>query len=445
MKRIKQILLISSFFSKIAFSQNNVYIINYNLEVGFEDLEGLINTISQENKKKLDEINVINYVRENTIDNAKWEKIYTKVTYNELTNSCFNNICKTVNDDLSRYKKGGVNKLLICGSLNCTTFNLETSLLPNLNSAAISKKIQDEMKLNKKSDLNYIIVVTPNSISIPKVDFAPTVLYLDYGKKLKLEPIIEGNVVEYNWSPKVGLSCSDCKNPEVSTKQDMLYTLRIKDKNGCESETKSIQVKVTELNENDQDLNISNQSSNSNCRVKSSDFHLISEWELDELSQMVENQDELFIEYKEKDDCNTKKYLSLMRNTQSDAVFIYDVPFKGNLGSCVKSCTWKMYRSDDTTIFQEPYSKRKILIEDIFGNESGNKYVQYGFYTIRLNLTTPLTNGKFTHSVECLKKKGKKTNVLYFLKLTFFDEYGIECGTITSSPLSLSDCTVGSH
>jgi hypothetical protein len=448
MKNIKQFLLISSFFSTIAFSQNNVHIINYDKEIGFEVLEGLINTISIENKKKLDEINVINYVRENSTENVKWEKLDTKVTYNELTSTCFNNICKTVQEDLSRYKKGGVNKLLICGSLKCNTFNIETSLLPDLSSSVVSKKIQDEIKLNKKSDVNYIIVITPNSVSIPKVEFATSVLYLNYGSKLKLEPMIEGNAVEYIWTPIVGLSCSDCKNPEVSTKQDMVYTFQIKDKNGCESESKSIQVKVSRFNEDDPNINSNrngNESSNVGCKVKSNDFHLISEKELDELFQMVENQDELFIEYKDKDDCNPKKYLSLMRNTQSDAVFIYDVPFSGKLSSCVKSCTWKMYRGDDSTISHEPYSKKKILIEDIFGDESGNKYVQYGFYTIRLNLTTPLTNGTFPHSVDCLKKKGKKSNVIYYLKLTFFDEDGIECGSITSTPLSLSDCTVGNH
>jgi hypothetical protein len=49
------------------------------------------------------------------------------------------------------------------------------------------------------------------------------------------------------------------------------------------------------------------------------------------------------------------------------------------------------------------------------------------------------------HAKDCKKIAGNNTVVLYFLKITFYDEDGVECGTESFSPLSISDCSVGNH
>lgn len=443
MKKIHRYLLLFSLTSSTVFSQNIVQILNYDKEVSFTSLEEIITAISINNKKQLDGINVINYVEDyGNADNANWNKLNTKITYNELKITCFNNICETVQQDIARYRKGGANKLLVCGNLSCTSFNMETSLLPDLSSSTISKKIQDELKINKKTDLTFIIILAPKSNQIPIVKFKTNPVYIKNNIKGKLEPIVDVKQVRYNWTPNQGLSCIDCQYPEVSTKKDMAYTLVVTDKNGCESEPAIVEVVVsddTDGNENE----TYESSDQSNCESKSKNFRLISEEQLDELTQEI-GEDNIFIEYKSANPpCNPKKHLSLMRNTQSEALFVYDVPFSGELGSCVKYCTWKIFREDDSTKFYT--DGKKVLIDDIFGEESGNKYVQYGYYSLRLKLTIPLTRGIFGHTKDCKKIAGNNTVILYFLKITFYDEDGVECGTESFSPLSISDCSVGNH
>ncbi|MDQ6609577.1 MAG: PKD domain-containing protein, partial [Bacteroidota bacterium] len=51
------------------------------------------------------------------------------------------------------------------------------------------------------------------------------------------------NVVSYNWSPAVGLSCTDCPEPIVTTKFDTKYKVSFIDSNGCKN-TGEVQIIV---------------------------------------------------------------------------------------------------------------------------------------------------------------------------------------------------------
>ncbi|HRI01741.1 MAG TPA: gliding motility-associated C-terminal domain-containing protein [Saprospiraceae bacterium] len=73
-----------------------------------------------------------------------------------------------------------------------------------------------------------IDVKLPNSIQL--VD-------KNSGQIFAIPSIAESSIASINWTPTDGLSCSDCLNPIVSNAKDGdVYTITIKDKNGCTAE-----------------------------------------------------------------------------------------------------------------------------------------------------------------------------------------------------------------
>jgi gliding motility-associated-like protein len=72
---------------------------------------------------------------------------------------------------------------------------------------------------------------------------------INWGEQVKLEPYISGSGnLTFEWSPAVGLSCTDCPNPIITTDVQMEYTLTVSSEAGC-SETKSILIIVKKEHE----------------------------------------------------------------------------------------------------------------------------------------------------------------------------------------------------
>lgn len=58
-------------------------------------------------------------------------------------------------------------------------------------------------------------------------------LQIDEGDSLVLDPYYSSNVNQVNWSPSIGLSCTKCLRPKVSTAKDTKYYITVQDDNGC--------------------------------------------------------------------------------------------------------------------------------------------------------------------------------------------------------------------
>ncbi len=77
----------------------------------------------------------------------------------------------------------------------------------------------------------------------------PEVLTFDmidtvFVKGLALPVGYDGDIETYSWSPITALDCADCPYPTVLTPSEGIYTIAIKDKNGCKNEA---QLRVTFL------------------------------------------------------------------------------------------------------------------------------------------------------------------------------------------------------
>lgn len=419
--------------------QNSIYILSYNTQQNFDDLKKLSNIIGEKTKKKVDEITIVNYlssINNTSIANENWNEFKIVFNYNELPYNCSSEPCKTILDDISRYRKGFVNKLLFCGAINCPSFNsnIETAILADINPENIAKKIADETKLNKKSKINFIIVIPPLSYQKSSVKFESSILTIKNGESNILNPIITGEGIKYQWSPSDGLSCVDCSNPAANPKQTTVYTLKITDNKQCESDPTSITVVVengvtgkNSTGQKDEDCK---------CSDEDIDFRLIDKERIQILKDKIGEQN-VFLDIVKKNPCNNQ-HLKLYRNTQSEASFLFDLPFSGSLGGCITHFKWKIYRQDDPSINMVG---EKEDIENI-GPNSGNKYVNNGYFTFRLNVTKNFKNGKFTFHEKCNKPDMNDKATIYRLEVTFLNHKELECGTITSDEFSFSDCSM---
>lgn len=71
------------------------------------------------------------------------------------------------------------------------------------------------------------------------IDASPTILP---GESLTLQPVIDGDVSNYLWSPATGLSDPHIVNPIAAPLKSTLYTLQVFSAEGCQA---SAQIKVT--------------------------------------------------------------------------------------------------------------------------------------------------------------------------------------------------------
>jgi hypothetical protein len=311
---------------------------------------------------------------------------------------------------------------------------LEQALFDPFSVKDIAKKIADETKLNKKSKINFIVVIPPLSYQKTSVKFENSIITIKNGESTNLKPIVTGDGLKYQWSPSDGLSCVDCSNPVANPKQTSVYTLKITDNKQCESDPESIKVVVengvtgkTSTGQRDEDCE---------CSDEDIDLRLINKEQIQILKDKIGEQN-VFLNIVNKNPCNNQ-HLKLYRNTQNEASFTFDLPFSGSLGDCITHLKWKVYREDDPSINMEG------LKEDIFtiGPNSGNKYVNKGYFTFRLNLTKNFKNGKFTYAEKCNKPNMENKATIYRLEVTFFNHKDLECGTITSDEFSFSDCSM---
>lgn len=57
-------------------------------------------------------------------------------------------------------------------------------------------------------------------------------------------PVAQNNIISYEWSPNVNLSCYDCPNPQLNVENNITYTLKTVNNRGCVTE-QNIDVKLS--------------------------------------------------------------------------------------------------------------------------------------------------------------------------------------------------------
>jgi gliding motility-associated-like protein len=80
-----------------------------------------------------------------------------------------------------------------------------------------------------------LVSVRTNLVSPITVDLGQDTV-ADVGSRFNLVPILRGDTATtFFWQPSLGLSCTNCPNPEVVLPQTMRYSLTVKNRGGCTS------------------------------------------------------------------------------------------------------------------------------------------------------------------------------------------------------------------
>ncbi len=82
-----------------------------------------------------------------------------------------------------------------------------------------------------------VTVPAPSGLSVA----LPSDLILNLGDDLQIEADFAATTdVSFEWTPAVGLSCTDCPNPDITPTSTTTYTLTVSDDNGCVKEASVI-------------------------------------------------------------------------------------------------------------------------------------------------------------------------------------------------------------
>jgi len=130
--------------------------------------------------------------------------------------------------------------------MDCST-GVETVSLPNKDESTIIDKINEEVnriKDLKKNQTVYFLFNSPSNIEKPTLRFDQDVLTVKESDKITLNPIVTGNIKSYEWSPATGLSCTDCKNPQLKVGESTKYSLTAKDSLDCYILTSNLEIKM---------------------------------------------------------------------------------------------------------------------------------------------------------------------------------------------------------
>lgn len=112
-------------------------------------------------------------------------------------------------------------------SLNGQTFSPQTTF-ENLSPGNYTLNILDQN--NCENELNFTIVQ-----AIERVAALPPDTTICLGDSLSIISQVNALNITYEWTPQIGLSCSDCPRPTAQPLETTLYQLNIFDENGCQA------------------------------------------------------------------------------------------------------------------------------------------------------------------------------------------------------------------
>ncbi len=244
MKSILFILLFCS-FKVIAQKESKFYFIFNDSELSSNDIKRKINfLIENSNSKKLS-FELLHYTNK-TEQSETWITNKKSVFYKPTKITCDFNYCDKVSTIIS-LTQSSKSKLFVSGKTVDCEMGIETVSLANKDESTIIDKINEEVeriKNLKSSQTIYFFFNSSVKNEKPTLRFDPEILTIKETENLTLNPIITGNIASYEWSPSVGLSCTNCKNPTLNINESKDYTLTVKDSSGCNSLSSNVQIKL---------------------------------------------------------------------------------------------------------------------------------------------------------------------------------------------------------
>ena len=244
---MKKLLFLSIFLSQIVYSQSNatIYFIFNDSKLSKEDIKRKISFVIQSSDTKKAKFEIIHYTNKVELMDS-WPVGKSKVNYKPTRITCDFDLCINISAILSITKTDKSNLIQNKSKIFCD-LGIETTQLSNTDESTIIDKLNQEiLRLSKEKSVQstYFLFNNEESALKPSLTFNPSKILVKQSESIKLSPIITGDFSDYTWTPVSGLSCSNCKNPEVSAFASTKYTLTAKDSSGCNILSATIDVEV---------------------------------------------------------------------------------------------------------------------------------------------------------------------------------------------------------
>ena len=235
------------FFSNAVFCQNNVkfYFIFEDSEISSSDIKRKMNFIIQNSDSKKISYDILHFSTQME-SMESWEIDKNIVNYRPSKIGCEYNSCSNLSSIISLTKTDKSKLIVLEKNVECE-FGIESLFIPNKDESILIERINQELVRLKKSDKTqsvYFLFRNNVKKEKPSLSFESEIVNAKESKPIVLSPKITGEIVSYQWSPAIGLSCTNCKNPEFIGSESAKYSLTVKDSSGCYTLISSIEVKV---------------------------------------------------------------------------------------------------------------------------------------------------------------------------------------------------------
>jgi hypothetical protein len=188
---------------------------------------------------------IIHYTNGN-VDFQSWTANKNTFNYNSSLIDCNFDLCSKLATILSFTKTTESRVFYVNSQLDCSE-SVKREKLNNDNESTIISQIDNEflrLKEFKGSQTLYFVLNSEEKPTKPVIEFEKEIYEIKESVPFKLTPNIIGKISSYDWSPKSGLSCTDCPSPTVTLKESTKYTLTVRDSSGCNTISASTNINV---------------------------------------------------------------------------------------------------------------------------------------------------------------------------------------------------------
>jgi hypothetical protein len=244
---MKYLLLLLLFIAPYVYSQGNAtfYFIFNDSKLSRDDIKRKMNFLIENSDAKKTKFEIVHYSNKFEEYNS-WSSNKSSVNYKPTRIGCEFDLCSTLSSIFSITKTDKSRLFLTDKKINCDS-GIESSQLPNKDTETIIEKLNEEITRikNLKSTQTTFFLFTTDQISTkPTLEFKPDKITVKESEMVRLSPLITGEIVQYSWVPQIGLSCTNCPNPELKAQESSKYTLTVKDSSGCNTLSATVDIEV---------------------------------------------------------------------------------------------------------------------------------------------------------------------------------------------------------